>query len=73
MLETLAGGGPEAPGWGWANVVKGVVPLMERLGVATNAEVDPTTLANRLLAEIITANGVVIGPPLVGACSVVPT
>lgn len=72
ILEALVGGGPDAPAWGWANVVKGVVPLMERLGVATSAEVDPPTLANRLLAEIIAANGAVIGPPLVGAWSVVP-
>jgi hypothetical protein len=38
LIEAYAQGGPEAPARGWANVVSGVVPLMEKLGVATLAE-----------------------------------
>jgi hypothetical protein len=38
----------DAPAWAWASVVSGVVPLMERFGIATRAEVDPATLASRL-------------------------
>ena len=48
LVEAVADGGPDLPSWGWANVVSGAVPLMERLGVATRAEVDPATLADRL-------------------------
>jgi hypothetical protein len=43
LVETFAQGGPDAPAWGWANVVSGVVPLMEGLRVTTAAEVDPAT------------------------------
>jgi len=66
-LETAVVGGPEAPTWGWANLVRGIVPVMERLGVATAAEVDADTLAERLLAELRSEEGVVIAPPMVGA------
>jgi SAM-dependent methyltransferase len=67
LVETFAQGGPDAPAWGWANVVSGVVPLMDRLGVTTAAEVDPATLAGRLLAETLACDGCVIGPPMTGA------
>lgn len=66
-LQAAVAGGLDAPAWGWANVVCGVVPLMQRLGVTTSAEVDPDTLADRLLAETLAADGIVIGPPMVGA------
>ena len=67
LVEMFAGGGPDAPAWGWANVVSGAVPLMERLGVTTAAEVDAATLADRLLAETAACDGCVIGPPMTGA------
>jgi SAM-dependent methyltransferase len=67
VLESAVGGGPDAPSWGWANLVIGVVPLMERLGMTTRAKVDPDTLADRLLAEILACDGHVIGPPMTGA------
>jgi len=72
IFETFVAGGPQAPAWGWANVIRGVVPLMERLGIATEAEIAPATLADRLLAELLANNGIVIGPPLIGAWSTVP-
>lgn len=67
LMEAYAEGGPDAPAWGWANVVSGVVPLMAKLGVATPAEVDPATLADRLLAEVVSVDGCVICPPMTGA------
>jgi ubiquinone/menaquinone biosynthesis C-methylase UbiE len=73
VLEAHVEGGAEASAWGWANVVAGVVPLMERLGVASRAEVDPATLADRLLAELTTAGGIMLGPPMIGAWSTVPS
>lgn len=73
LVETFAGGGPAAPAWGWANVISGMVPLMERLGVTTAAEADPATLADRLLAETAASDGCVIGPPMTGAWVSLPT
>jgi SAM-dependent methyltransferase len=73
LMEAFAQGGPEAPAWGWANVFSAAVPLMERLGVATRAEVDPPTLADRLLADTLAADGCVICPPMTGAWATLPT
>jgi SAM-dependent methyltransferase len=67
LVELFAAGGPAAPAWAWANVIGAAVPLMERFGVATRAEVDPPTLADRLLAEALDRDGCVIGPPMFGA------
>jgi SAM-dependent methyltransferase len=69
-LESTAAGGNVA--WAWANVVSGVLPLMERLGVTTAAEVAPDTLAQRLEDELRAANGSVIGPPMIGAWARLP-
>ena len=66
-LECTVRGGVEAPAWAWANVIRGVLPLMERLGVASVAEVQPDALAQRLLDDVRASNGVVIAPPMVGA------
>ena len=72
LLEATIGGGPGNPGWGWGNVVAAAVPLMEKLGVATRAEVDPATLSDRLVAETLAADGCVICPPMTGAWAVRP-
>jgi SAM-dependent methyltransferase len=72
LCESVAAGGPDAPAWGWANVVSAAVPLLEKLGVASRAEVDPLTLASRLLAEVIQCDGCVIAPPLTGAWTARP-
>jgi len=71
-VETFADGGTDSPGWAWANVISAAVPLMERLGVATRDEVDPPTLADRLLTETIASDGCVYGPPMTGAWVTVP-
>lgn len=67
LMECYAQGGPEAAASVWARFVSSAVPLMEKHGVATRAEVDPDTLADRLLAETLAADGCVIGPPMTGA------
>lgn len=72
LVETFAQGGPDAPAWGWANVIAAAVPLMELTGVARHAEVAPATLADRLLAETLACDGSVIGPPMTGAWVTVP-
>jgi hypothetical protein len=70
-LESALGRGAAAA-WGWANVVRGVLPMMERLGVTTAADVEPDTLAERLQRDVVASNGIVIGPPLVGAWTRTP-
>ncbi len=72
LVEAVAEGGPDAGAWTWANVVSAIVPLMEKFGVATRTEVDPATLAGRLLAEITDVDGCVICPPFTGAWAVRP-
>ena len=34
-LEAAVIGGPDAPVWGWASLLTGVLPLMEQFGIAT--------------------------------------
>ena len=70
LVEGLAEGGPDAPAWGWANIVSALVPLMEKLSVATRADVDPPTLAGRLLAEVLECDGCVVCPPFTGAWAI---
>jgi SAM-dependent methyltransferase len=72
LVELFAAGGPDAPAWAWANVIAATVPLMELHGVATRADLDPSTLADRLLAETLAADGCVLGPPMFGAWANVP-
>lgn len=66
-MECAVGGGERARAWGWANVMRGVLPLLERLGIATAAELDADTLADRLEQDVRGADGIVIWPPMVGA------
>jgi ubiquinone/menaquinone biosynthesis C-methylase UbiE len=72
LCEATVAGGPGNPAWGWGNVVSAALPLMERLGVATRAEVDPATLSDRLVAETLATGGCVICPPMTGAWAVRP-
>ena len=71
-LETTVAGGDQAPAWMWAKAVEGLLPVMERLGIATRDDVDPPTLQDRLLAEIVDHDGIVLCPPMFGAWSNVP-
>jgi SAM-dependent methyltransferase len=66
-LECAVMGGTEPPAWAWAQVVRGVLPFMEQLGIAGAADVQPGTLAQRLQHDVVASDGVVIGPPLIGA------
>jgi SAM-dependent methyltransferase len=63
--------GPTCPNWfqAVAELVGSLVPTMEQLGMATAAEVDLATLADRMLRDA-TANGsVIIGRTEIGAWS----
>jgi SAM-dependent methyltransferase len=52
-LDAAAGGGPDWPGYEYmARLIRTILPLITQLGVATEAEVEIDTLADRLRAEI---------------------
>jgi SAM-dependent methyltransferase len=50
-----------------AQVVKSLLPVMEKLGVANEKEIQIETLAQRLRDEVISRGAVIVLPPLVGA------
>jgi ubiquinone/menaquinone biosynthesis C-methylase UbiE len=61
-------GGPQAIFYDYvAGTLRSLLPHMERLGIATAAEVDIDTLAERLRKQAVAQNACLIGPPLVGA------
>jgi SAM-dependent methyltransferase len=70
--ETLVACGPEAPMWAWANVARGLLPLMERLGVEGADEIRAPDLDERMLAELCAHDAVMVAPMLVGAWTRVP-
>ena len=51
------------------DVVGTLVSEMERLGVATASDVDPDTLVDRVLAEMLASGSVVVGRSEIGAWS----
>jgi hypothetical protein len=50
-----------------AETIRSLLPAIEATGVATAAEVDPDTLADRLRADVVATGGVAASPPLIGA------
>ena len=50
-----------------AQVVKSLLPVMEKLGVASDKEVQIETLAQRLRDDVLSRGAVIVLPPLVGA------
>jgi hypothetical protein len=69
---TLMGGPQSAPIWFWTNILRGVLPAMEQHGVATAADVDLPTLAERLKAELRTHHAAMIVPPCTAAWARIP-
>jgi hypothetical protein len=70
--ETLLACGPEAPTWAYGGVARGLLPLMERLGVAGADEIRAPDLDERMLAELRAHDAVLVAPMLVGAWTRVP-
>jgi SAM-dependent methyltransferase len=62
-LEAVIGGGANGadPVHLIADIAGSLIPQMERLGIATAAEVGVETLAERILAETIASNSVIVG------------
>jgi SAM-dependent methyltransferase len=63
----------QAPVWFAANIVRGGVPFLERLGLATAAEIDIDTLESRLTRELELADGIMVLPPFTAAWARVPS
>lgn len=72
MLEAPIGVGDDSPAYGWANIVAAVLPVLQSLGIDDAARVDTGTLAERLDAEIDARDGMVLGPPMIGAWTRTP-
>ena len=62
------GGGPDFPGYDYgAESLRSMLPLILKLGIATEEEVGIDTLAERLRTETMRSGGVIKTPDLVGA------
>lgn len=69
-MDALIGGGPDCPAYEMvAEVTRSLLPVMEKLNIATATEVDVSGLAQRLRDEVVAAKGVVLSPGLIGAWS----
>lgn len=69
-LETPAGGGPAFDGYAYlADATRSILPAIERVGVATAAEVAIDTLADRLRGEVTEGGGWITLPTNVGVWS----
>jgi SAM-dependent methyltransferase len=70
--ETLVACGPEAPVWAWGNVARGLLPVMDRLGIEGADEIRSPDLDERMLAELCAHDAVLLAPMMVGAWTRVP-
>jgi len=68
-IDALIGGGSEFPCEILAAAIQSLLPMMEKLQIATSAEVEVSTLAKRMSDEVIAGKGVVLSPALIGAWS----
>jgi SAM-dependent methyltransferase len=68
-MDALIGGGSEFPCEILAAAIQSLLPMMEKLQIATSAEVEVSTLAERMYDEVIAGKGVVLSPALIGAWS----
>ena len=61
-------GGPDSPVYDWlAGVLRSLLPIAERLHVATAAQVQIETMAERLRHEAVQHNAIIMTPPFIAA------
>lgn len=66
-------GGPQSPVYDYmADTVRSLLPAIERTGIATTAEIEVDTLADRLRREAVANGACIVLPPLIGAWSRTP-
>jgi len=67
------GGGPDFEGYGIvAEIVRGMLPNLERFGIATAEQVGMASLEARMRDEVVASGGVVVVATLVGAWARAP-
>lgn len=66
-LDGAISGGANAPFEALAEVVRSLLPAMEKFGIATAAEVEIDTLALRIRDEVLADDSVIVAPLLIGA------
>jgi ubiquinone/menaquinone biosynthesis C-methylase UbiE len=67
-LDAAVGAGPDTPAYKMLpEIVRSLLPAMERLGIATAAEVEVESLGVRIRDEVVANSGIVISPSLIGA------
>jgi hypothetical protein len=70
--QTIMAGPQTAPVWFLVNAVRGVLPAMEKLGLAAPADVDLATLEARLVADLTANDAAMIVVPGTAAWARVP-
>jgi 2-polyprenyl-3-methyl-5-hydroxy-6-metoxy-1,4-benzoquinol methylase len=69
-MDSLVGGGPEFVGFALVtDVLHSLLPTIEKLHLATAAELDLPTFEQRLRQEVSASKGVILSPALIGAWS----
>lgn len=69
-MDAVIGGGPDCPVYELAaDVVRSLLPVMEKLQIATATEAEISSLAQRMRDEVVAAKGVVLSPGLIGSWS----
>jgi ubiquinone/menaquinone biosynthesis C-methylase UbiE len=69
-IDAWIGGGPQCPAYEIvADVVQSLLPVMEKLNIASAAEVEISTLAQRMRDEVVALKGVVVSVGFIGAWS----
>lgn len=68
--DALVDGGPGSAVYDMVvDVARSLLPVMEKLGIASASEVGIDTLADRMRTEVVAGGGVLVSPALVGAWS----
>src|SRR5215471_10500945 len=69
-IDALIGGGPQCPVYEiLAELVQTLLPVMEKLNIASAAEAQVSTLAERMRDEVVALNGIVRSAGFIGAWS----
>lgn len=69
-IDAWVGGGPQCPAYEIvADVVRSLLPVMEKLDIASAMEVEISTLAQRMRDEVVALKSVVVSAGFVGAWS----
>jgi hypothetical protein len=68
--DALVAGGPDSVVYDMVvDVARSLLPVIEKLGIASASEVGIDTLADRMRAEVVASGGVLVSPALIGAWS----